>query len=356
MSTRDPLEELKKEIDSVQSSINSLHSKVRLSDVRDSVEDLQTDIANLPARIKDLRARGYPFDKALESRAADFDGQWAALRARVLAEIDQQALTLERSLRPVEEDFRRLVAQASVPHVAQPLVKQVQSAVSTLESKVSAASSSIRGMYDGLQEQVQEMISQLQKVEWTLKQVAEATFQLLPTEAAIMAVKATWVKAGQEDKDLRPRGILYLTDQRLVFEQKQEIATKKLLFITTQKEKVQKLELEVPVALVTNVKASKRGLLGHEDHLELTFASDAAVEAAHFHIDGQDCNRWQGLIGRAKAGDFDADRAVAVDQAIVEKVRSAPTACPQCGAAITTQIVRGMDSIRCEYCGKVIRL
>jgi predicted nucleic acid-binding Zn-ribbon protein len=42
MSTQDPLEALKKEIDSIQSSINALHSKVRLSDVRDSVEDLQT--------------------------------------------------------------------------------------------------------------------------------------------------------------------------------------------------------------------------------------------------------------------------------------------------------------------------
>jgi hypothetical protein len=256
---------------------------------------------------------------------------------------------------PVEQDFRRLVAQASVPQAAQPMVQQVRSAVSTLESKVSAASSSIRGMYDGLQGQVQEVLNQLQRVEWTLKQVAEATFKLFPTEAAIMAVKATWVKGGKEDKD-DPQGILYLTDQRLLFEQKQELATKKVLFITTQKEKVQQLLLEVPVALVNNVKATKQGFLGHEDHIDLAFAPAAAVEAAHFHIDGQDSNQWQGLIGRAKARDFDADRAVAVDEAAVEKVKSAPTACPHCGAAITTQILRGMDSIRCEYCGKVIRL
>jgi hypothetical protein len=192
-------------------------------------------------------------------------------------------------------------------------------------------------------------------VEWAFKQVAEATFQLLPTEAAIMAVKATWVKGEKEDND-DPQGILYLTDQRLLFEQKQELATKKVLFITTQKEKVQKLLLEVPVALVTNVKATKRGFLSHEDHIELSFSPEAAVETAHFHIDGQDCNLWQALIGRAKSRDFDADRAVAVDEAVVEKVRSAPTTCPQCGAAITTQILRGMDSVRCEYCGKVIRL
>jgi hypothetical protein len=273
----------------------------------------------------------------------------------VLAEIGQQAMILERAFGPVETDFRRLVAQASVPSAAQPLLRPVQSAVSTLESRASAASSSIRSMYDDLQAKVQEVLNHLQQVEWTLKQVAEATFQLFPTEAAIMAVKATWAKGEKEDKD-DPQGVLYLTDQRLLFEQKQEMATKKVLFVTTQKEKVQQLLLEVAVALVNNAKATKRGFLGHEDHVELTLSPDAAVEAAHFHIDGQDCNQWQGLIGRAKARDFDADRAVAVDEAAVEKVRSAPTACPHCGGAITTQILRGMDSIRCEYCGKVIRL
>jgi hypothetical protein len=355
MSTQDPVQELKREIDAVQSSINSLHSKVRLSDARDSVEGLQTLIASLPAKVKDLRARGYPFEKGLESTAADFATQWATVQPRVLAEIGQQAMILERAFGPVETDFRRLVAQASVPSAAQPLLRPVQSAVSTLESRASAASSSIRSMYDDLQAKVQEVLNHLQQVEWTLKQVAEATFQLFPTEAAIMAVKATWAKGEKEDKD-DPQGVLYLTDQRLLFEQKQEMATKKVLFVTTQKEKVQQLLLEVAVALVNNAKATKRGFLGHEDHVELTLSPDAAVEAAHFHIDGQDCNQWQGLIGRAKARDFDADRAVAVDEAAVEKVRSAPTACPHCGGAITTQILRGMDSIRCEYCGKVIRL
>ena len=46
-----------------------------------------------------------------------------------------------------------------------------------------------------------------------------------------MAVRATWQKGGEDN----PQGILYLTDQRLLFEQKQEIGAKKVLFITTEK-------------------------------------------------------------------------------------------------------------------------
>ncbi|MBC7232293.1 MAG: hypothetical protein H5T68_03505 [Chloroflexi bacterium] len=354
MSTTEPIEQLKRDIDAIGRAVNALHAKVRLGDLRDAVEDLHTDIANLPNKVRDLRTRGYPFEKGLEERASDFAQQWASLRPMVLAQIEQQAMALEFGLRPIEDQFRRLVALSAVPQEAQFQITQIKAALSSLESKVSATQNQIRGMYDALERQVREFHTHLQRVDWMLKQLAEATFPLLPTEAGIMAVKATWVKGEKEDKS-DPQGILYLTDQRLLFEQKQEIATKKMLFITREKEKVQKLLLEVPLDLIETVKASKRGFLGHEDHIEFTFAPDAPTMTAHFHIDGQDCNAWQGLVGRAKAKEFDQDRAVALDQAVVEKVRSAPTVCPYCGGAITTQVLRGMDSIRCEYCGKVIR-
>jgi hypothetical protein len=79
------------------------------------------------------------------------------------------------------------------------------------------------------------------------------------------------------------------------------------------------------------------------------------VQSAHFHI-WQDCAAWQGLINRAKSKDFDQGRAVSIDQAEVEKVKAAPTQCPACGGAITQQVLRGQDTIKCEFCGNVIRL
>jgi hypothetical protein len=355
MATKDPVEELKREIDSLQNSINSLQSKVRLSAARDSLEDLHSKVSGLPNRLQDLRTRGYPFEKALESKAEELGQRFATVRPSVLAQIDQQALSLERSIRPIEDDFRRLVGQASSPAIAKPLAMQIKSAVSSVEGKVSAVADTIRGMYDELENQLRDVENRVQKADWTLKQLAEATFRLLPTEAPIRAVRATWTKGEKADKE-DPQGVLYLTDQRLLFEQKQEKATKKVLFITTQKEKVQNLLLETPVATVESAKASKRGMLSHEDHLDLAFSYEASVPTAHFHIDGQDSNEWQALVGRAKAREFDVDRVTPVDEVAAEKVRSAPTACPHCGGAITTQIVRGMDSIKCDYCGKLIRL
>jgi hypothetical protein len=47
---------------------------------------------------------------------------------------------------------------------------------------------------------------------------------------------------------------------------------------------------------------------------------------------------------------------LALDQAAVEKVKTAPTQCPNCGGSITKPVLRGMDTITCEFCGNVIRL
>ncbi len=181
--------------------------------------------------------------------------------------------------------------------------------------------------------------------------LAEAKFKLLPTEGLYAAVEAKWDRDGKDD----PKGLLYLTDQRLLFEQKEDVATKKFLFIATEKEKVQQVLLDLPVAVVDEARASKKGLLGHEDHLDLALAAEAPVRAAHFHLDGQDSKLWEQLLARAKARDFDKERAVKVDQAVIAKAANAPTQCANCGAAFTKPILRGQTEITCEFCGTVAR-
>ena len=128
-----------------------------------------------------------------------------------------------------------------------------------------------------------------------------------------------------------------------------------MLFIATEKQKMQGLQLETPVSLVEKVETSKQGLMKNEDHIEIRFASGAPFEMAHFHI-WQENAAWQALINRSKAKDFDAGRAVAVDQAALDKVKAAPSQCPSCGGNINKPVLRGQDSLTCEYCGFVIRL
>jgi hypothetical protein len=181
----------------------------------------------------------------------------------------------------------------------------------------------------------------------------QASFGLIATEAPVEAVPANWKKP--DDKD-GVEGVLFLTDQRLIFEQKEEVATKKVLFITTEKQKVQALQWEVPLAQIEQAMGSKKGFMGKDDFLTITCVSGAAFRSAEIHLKGETGEAWQGFIGRVKSGEIAKERTVPVDVKAVEAAASAPTKCATCGATITQTIMRGQTEITCEFCGSKIRL
>jgi hypothetical protein len=353
-TTPNPREEIASEISSLRSKLSSLEQNARLTKIRDEVEDLQTSVNGLAHKIAGLRSRGYVFGRDFEAQAAQFAKQWTQMSVNILTQINQQANRLQTALTPLTTRSAQLAGAAGNIAQARTLLNQLKPQADTLESQVSAAEGQLRGMYDSFQNQVGSLSGQVEKIDWTLTQLAEATFQLIATEAAVMAVKAVWVRDGKEDKE-DPDGVLFLTDQRLIFEQKEEVATKKILFITTESQKVQKLLFEAPVALVEGVEASRKGMFKNEDNLDVRFAPSAPAPQAHFHI-WQDCDEWKAFINRVKSKDIEKERAVAVDASAEARVKSAPSQCPSCGGNLSQVILRGQDNIKCEFCGLVIRL
>jgi predicted nuclease with TOPRIM domain len=355
MTEQSPQDKLNSKMRWIRGKVQTLQSDVRFVSLSDQVEDLDSDVNKLRERVRELRVKGYVFGKGLETRAQDYARRWVQLKPSVCSQIDIQAPALQRELAALTAQLNQIEANTANPGVALPMAERFEKTLETFASKVSAAQRAVSGSFDSFQGEVTRTKQELDRIEWSMAQIAEACFKLLPAESGILAVKARYSRdAGMDKED--PKGVLYLTDQRLIFEQKEEKATKKFLFIATEKEKVQNQLLDTAIALIEKIETMKKGLFKNEDHLTLTFKHGAPVRMAWFHLDGQDCSAWQGLINRAATHDFDQDRVVAVDQKAVEKVRSAPTKCPNCGAPMTQQVLRGMDSIRCEYCQHAIRL
>ncbi len=349
-----PAEQFESNFFSVKTDIGWLQDGVRLKNARDAVEDLQTTVNGMAQRISGLRERGYVFEKDLENQAKGFVTQWNGLYPSLLAQLNQQSTMLQNSLRPLETQLNQLGGMKTNPAMARNLFNSLETGISTLKDKVSAAERTIDGMYNTFRGQVGSVSGHLGEIDWMLTQLAEATFKLLPTEGGIMAVKAVWC-ADVKEKPEDPDGVLYLTDQRLIFEQKEEIATKKILFIATEKKKVQEKEWDVPVALLEEIKTSKQGMMKNEDHLDLRFGPGANHQTIHLHI-WQPVEQWQALLNKAKSKEFDKTRAIAIDQAEVDKVKSVPAQCPGCGANMDQVVLRGQDTVKCEYCGFVVRL
>ena len=327
-----------------QSRFNAIQNQVMLSHVLDELEDIEGAIGALPANVENIRARGYVFKSYLEKKVETLTSQWRDLRPRVEAAVQQQQMTLRN-------DATRVQMLLSRRQLAGP-------ALSSLEAQVGAASRTLEGMYDTLDD-----------ISWSLQQIEMASFGCLPTEAVVEAVPANWKKPGDKDG---VEGVLILTDQRLLFEQKEEVATKKVLFFTTEKQKVQALAWEVPVVQIDKAVGSKRGLMNKDDFLTLTLQSGAGLKSgqgqplydemgrplgtAEVHLKGESGEAWQGFIGRVKSGEVAKERTEPVDEAVVESLSNAPTKCPSCGATITRTILRGQTEITCEFCGSLIRL
>lgn len=344
-------DQLKQDIDTIRRDLTELIRKVNFTSLRDETSNLDTRIANFPMRIQKVRERNYAFCKVLESQAFEYQKQWAARRGQIHNQITMQSNALQAQLRPLESRVAAL-SQGSTPAIT---VKTIMNEVDSFETRVSAAESSLRELFDSLNQEFGKSSRQVDLIEKALDLSESASFGFLPGECIYMTTKALWTRDSREDKE-DPDGILFLTDQRLLFEQREEIAKKKVLFVTTEREKVQKLQFETPVVVIDNIKATKQGLFKNEDWLEFQLPSGSFAREVKLHLDGGDCNQWQQMLNRIKSGEIEAERALEIDTQAVEKARSAPVKCPSCGAAITKPVLRGMDSITCDFCGAVIRL
>ncbi|MFQ6101564.1 MAG: hypothetical protein ACE5OS_10085 [Anaerolineae bacterium] len=339
-------EETRTKLDELQDQLGDLQESLLLTSAHNDMADLETILSLLPAETEELRTRGYVFRSFLENKVDVLAEQWEEMDDRVSREVSRRTRELEREADVAASAMR----QAMGGRASQ--MARAESAIETLERKVSAAQSAIEAMYEPLQRNVDQTRLQVEQIRWLLDQVDEADFQLHPAEDPVAACRAQYMETKKEG----PEGVLYLTDERLIFEQKEEVATKKVLFITTEKEKVQQLIFEVPIGQIEEIRTSQKGFLGHKEMLGLLFAPEADLSGATLRLKDADNEEWAGLIGRVKSGEIAKERTRPKDEAAVEAARAAPTKCPTCGATLSVEIVRGMREITCEYCGTVIHL
>jgi septal ring factor EnvC (AmiA/AmiB activator) len=198
MATPTPAQQIASEISALKTKIGWIQDNVRLAKLRDAIEDIQTTINGMGQRVVNLRQKGYVFEKTLESQATDFSKQWAILYPSVQQQTNIQSGSLTASLRTIESQLPRLTSLANNPAAARQVLNNLNTSVSSLESNIASAERTINGMYDTLNNQVFQVGKHLTEIEWMQTQLSEASFQLMPNEAGIMAVKAAWYKTGKE--------------------------------------------------------------------------------------------------------------------------------------------------------------
>ena len=344
--------ELAAQISRVQDKFERLEAQAQLEDIFSAVGEIDNKLTKLPFDLEALRDRGYVHSGQLEDKLEALDDKWDEVRPHVEKALAEQVERLDRELDQTERQVNRL-GNANAA-----LVKTVDSAVDSLGSRITAARRALDGLYDGIQ-------SELYKIEYSLGQVGKMLdlmagsqeIRLQEAEGPLLAVKAEWHQDGEEG----PKGYLFLTDQRLLFEQREEVVTKKRFgLFKAESEMVQKLHIVVQVHEIDQVVHKEEGGflgMGKDDILELVFAATAALSRARFHLDGQDSEDWAAMINRVQSGEIDGDRSDEyLEELEAAQITSAsfPAQCPSCYAAIPQQ-PRGVTSYTCEFCGAAVQ-
>lgn len=336
---------------SLKRTYEGLIRDVRMSDVESEINRIGESARSLPEKIKGIRERGYVFRSYLENKAEVIQNHWDDIRHRVQRAIETESEGLREELEDVEKKLEAAERVADNETKLAPRLEMLEPAVSRLEEKVKQATSKVSDIYETLQNDIMKTESQLREIEWFLEQKEEASFDFLAGESLFLAAKAEWVVTGKGKKD--PDGILYLTDQRLVFEQKETTGKRLGMFGGKQEQEV---EWEIPLNQFESVTSDKKGMFGGKDMLEFSLSSGAPYAKITVEVKGGvDCRFWEKQVNRMVSGEASDERAIEPDPELVEAVRNAPTDCHVCGGTLP-KIVAGQNQLECMYCGAIVRL
>ena len=339
------------ELDSLRRRYDGFESAARMNSVARETGDLESKINKMPADIEQIRSRGYAFRSYLERKAEVFHNHWQDIRHRVSRAIDDEIGELRDDLDSVDVRIQKAERVTDAPEKLQSFLPQLESAIDSLENRIEAAEDRVKAIYSTLKQDVDSTIGQLRQINWICDRKDEASFDFLAGESVFLVAEAEWVATGKGKDD--PDGFLFLTDQRLVFEQKEKVGKKLGMFGGKE---VHELEWEIPLHQIESFEDENKGMFGGKDMLHFTLGSGAAYPKITVEVKGSADNKfWVKQIQRMIAGDTDDERAIEPDPEVVETLRNAPSECHVCGATIP-MLVAGQSQVECAYCGTVIRL
>lgn len=335
----------------LQERAADLFTQVKLRDVSESVQDITERINTLKAELSRARSRGYSFAAYLEHKVEVLERQWQTTQKDIQQALNQEVTRLKTEQARVETLLDNANQYATNPKMLMALMPKLEQEMNELESKLYAVREAMEERSAKLEQDLYQATGQLHDIHGYLDEADEASFPFLPDEKLFLSASGEWVATGKGNQD--PDGILFLTDKRLIFEQKE--TTGKKLGIFGGKH-TQELEWAVDIDQIESVVAENKGLFGGKDMLNFKLTSGAPYPAITVEVKGGVQSKfWAAQIERMVKGETNDERAIKPDAEMLKAIRSTPTACPVCGANLPVPAA-GQAQLECEYCGTVIQL
>lgn len=335
-------EELSAAIDAAKERYDNLVKRVQMTDIIRETTALGGQIEGLPEAIDGVRSRGYKFRSYLENKIEVMAGQWDDINDRIERWLDEEAADLDDELADAEKAYRRLNRRKTESRL-----EALTGALDTLESQVESSEEKIKAVYEAVDREMSTTSRQLQTVNQHLDWLEAADVNLNAGEGLFMAAEAEW-----DDNRDKPDGFIFVTDQRIIFEQSE----KKGGMLGFGGKKVKEVLWEVPHSQVEKVVPANEGFGGGKDMMTLKLGAGAPYSEITCEIKGGiEADYWAQQVSRAVKGVISQDSAVEPDPELIERLQNAPTECPNCGGVLD-KLMTGANEVTCKYCGNVVRV
>ena len=276
----------------LKTALVELQGSVGLSESTDKRDDLVARLARLDEKISKLAESGYAHLEPIKSRLQAVRDGWNTAQAQFEAQVAYYRKKLDGD---IQRASRMLVGGKA---------GEGNDPVATVEEKISAVGDAIETAKEQFSDWLEPFSGalyaidgELNRIAWGVEEWSETAAQPAAGESLLMAAKAEWVVSGRDKDD--PDGVLYLTNQNLIFEQKE----KKGGFLGMGSKEVQELEWVVPLSSINQIRSENKGMLGGKDMVYLNCGAGSPQAEITLEVKGGvDCKVWQDYITQAKAG------------------------------------------------------
>jgi len=337
----------------VDSQIEQLDSVISDSDQFSSdAAYLDRLSISLPTQIKDFRNKGYFYRAHLDDRLSQFLNGWIKYRQTFLTQINATQLSIKNQASPLRQEGQSLM-QAVDYEDTQTVEQRIESFRDKVDSFTSTARNSLSGLESSvgrLKAEGGELEKQIQKIGYAMNELSLASFQLRPGEGVVDAHDATYMTPQKE----KWHGTLFLTGERMIFERREDVALKKVLFIATQKKTIKEVELDLPIGYVQNVSKGRVSLLAWGG-IFIDFKEPCQIRQAVFDVKDLEIDEIISTFNYIMSGEAERDKLATTGTPVEQRIPKV-VKCQNCGAPIMQEIVLGERSVTCTYCGTVIQV
>lgn len=331
----------------LQDRYQRLNTEIQLLEIVQDLRDSTREAAGLISDVGSIRRRGYVYAPYLEHKAALLYEHWQAALDDIQHVLDERVTALQEEYKQLEIHSAQLSQHLDDVSAMNDRLPIAETAAAALESKIREADIHIKQMYAALERDINQAIEQIQEIHWLLDQRDGSSLVYQPGESLFMGILATLYLSSANFGE----GVLYLTNQRLLFERKATLSERENADTgQAAHAKVWGIDL----VQVEDVQVQRTGTIDAADSLNISYLHhDGSARVTVAIHEWAKCKLWAAHIRRLCFGDAADERMLPLDDEFLATNHGAPTICHVCGAGLSSGAADS-QKMSCGYCGAVI--